>query len=127
MNFNENSRVKIPALLHFTRLGYSRRGVFLYKFLNDKFAYEAKRIDPKLAKAEKWEDSLRAYKPADYEMLLIQLGASTAQLKPEHFLSTLYGRQNEADFAKLLDKTLVDIAALTKSCAFKMPPRSTAR
>jgi type I restriction enzyme M protein len=86
--------------------------IFLYKFLNDKFAYEAKRIDPKLAKAAKWEDALRAYKPADYEMLLIQLGASTAQLKPEHFLSTLYGRQNEADFAKLLDKTLVDIAAL---------------
>ena len=25
--------------------------IYLYKFLNDKFAYEAKRIDPKLAKA----------------------------------------------------------------------------
>jgi type I restriction enzyme M protein len=86
--------------------------IFLYKFLNDKFAYEAKRIDPMLAKAAKWEDALRAYKKDDYEMLLAQLGGSTAQLRPEHFLTALYGRQNEADFAKLLDTTLVDIAAL---------------
>lgn len=86
--------------------------IFLYKFLNDKFAYEAKRIAPQLAKAAKWEDALRAYKPDAYELLLIQLGAGTAQLRPEHFLSTLYARQNEADFAKLLDSTLLDIAAI---------------
>jgi type I restriction enzyme M protein len=86
--------------------------IFLYKFLNDKFAYEAKRVAPKLAKAPKWEDALRAYSSADYEMLLIQLGAGTAQLRPEHFLSILYARQNEAEFAKLLDATLLDIAAI---------------
>ncbi len=86
--------------------------IFLYKFLNDKFAYEAKRIDPKLAQAQSWEDALRAYSPADYEMLLIQLGGSTAQLRPEHFLATLYGKQNNDDFATLLDTTLLDIAKL---------------
>ena len=32
--------------------------VFLYKFLNDKFAYEAKRINPALATADSWEDAL---------------------------------------------------------------------
>ena len=29
--------------------------VFLYKFLNDKFAHEVKKISPKLASAEKWD------------------------------------------------------------------------
>ena len=28
---------------------------FLYKFMNDKFGYEVKRKNPKLAKAESWE------------------------------------------------------------------------
>jgi type I restriction enzyme M protein len=84
--------------------------VFLYKFLNDKFAHEVKRIEPTLAHAKSWEDALRA-KPADeYELLLMQLGASTARLKPEHFLSTLWGKQNDKDFAATLDATLLDIA-----------------
>lgn len=29
--------------------------IFLYKFLNDKFAYEAKKIDEDVAAADKWE------------------------------------------------------------------------
>ncbi|MEY4570540.1 MAG: hypothetical protein RLZZ398_1979, partial [Verrucomicrobiota bacterium] len=86
--------------------------IFLYKFLNDKFAHEVKRIDPKLAKAASWEDALRKLKKADYEMLLMQLSDGTAQLRPEHFLSSLYARQNEDNFAKTLDATLLAIAAL---------------
>lgn len=86
--------------------------IFLYKFLNDKFAHEVKRIDPKLAKAASWEDALKKTKKADYEMLLMQLGDGTAQLRPEHFLSTLYAQQNEPNFAKILDSTLLSIAAL---------------
>jgi type I restriction enzyme M protein len=85
--------------------------VFLYKFLNDKFAYEAKQIDPSLATATSWEDALRAYSADDYDMLLAQLGGSTAQLQPEQFLSSLWNRQNEDGFAKILDNTLIDIAA----------------
>ena len=27
---------------------------FLYKFLNDKFAFEAKKVDPKLADEKRW-------------------------------------------------------------------------
>jgi type I restriction enzyme M protein len=84
--------------------------VFLYKFLNDKFAHEVKRIEPKLAKSESWEDDLRQMPADEYELLLMQLGASTARLKPEHFLSTLWGKQNDKDFAATLDATLLDIA-----------------
>ena len=69
--------------------------IFLYKFLNDKFAWEAKQIDPALAKAKSWEDALRAYTEPKYKMLLNRLGDGTAQLRPEHFLATLYGQQND--------------------------------
>jgi type I restriction enzyme M protein len=86
--------------------------VFLYKFLNDKFAHEVKRIEPALAKVDSWEDALRAKSPDDYELLLMQIGAETARLKPEHFLSSLWGKQNDKDFASTLDATLLDIAKL---------------
>ena len=89
--------------------------VFLYKFLNDKFAYEIKQIDPKLANAENWEETLNQYSDEEYEMLLLQLGADTAKLKPEHFISNLFDRQNESDFAKLFDDTLMDIAGINSN------------
>lgn len=84
--------------------------VFLYKFLNDKFAHEVKKIDPKLSKADNWEEAISSYDKDEYELLTLQLGADTAILKPEHFISYLYNRQNESDFAKLFDDTLRDIA-----------------
>lgn len=83
---------------------------FLYKFLNDKFAHEVKRIDPALAKAPSWEAALGKMKKADYEMLLMQLPPGTARLRPAQLLSALYARQNEDDFAKTLDATLLAIA-----------------
>ncbi|MFN9511677.1 MAG: class I SAM-dependent DNA methyltransferase, partial [Akkermansiaceae bacterium] len=86
--------------------------VFLYKFLNDKFAHEVKRIDPALAKADSWEEAISNKSKGDYEMLLMQLGASTARLKPEHFLSSLWKKQNDDNFANTLDRTLLDIATL---------------
>lgn len=84
--------------------------VFLYKFLNDKFVYEVKQIDKKVAKAENWEDPLREYSANDYEMLLMQLNESTARIKPEQFISSLFKRQNEPKFAEIFDNTLLDIA-----------------
>ena len=85
--------------------------VFLYKFLNDKFAHEIKRIEPALADVESWEDALSEKSDDDYELLMGQLGGSTARLQPEHFLSALWQQQNDDNFAKLLDDTLKDIAA----------------
>ena len=86
--------------------------VFLYKFLNDKFAYEIKKIEPKLAKDNDWQKSLKNYTASDYEMLLMQLSEGTAQLKPEHFISTLYHQQDQANFAELFDDVLLDIAII---------------
>ena len=84
--------------------------VFLYKFLNDKFAYEVKKIKPELAQADKWEEEISKLTDDDYEMILIQLNPDTARLKPQHFISTLFGKQNDSDFAKTFDDTLRDIA-----------------
>ena len=84
--------------------------VFLYKFLNDKFAFEAKKIRPALAQAENWEQAIASLSTDDLEMLQLQMGADTARLKPEHFIAHLFGRQNAPEFAKLFDDTLRDIA-----------------
>jgi len=83
---------------------------FLYKFLNDKFAFEAKKIDETIAKADKWEEALAALSEDDLEMLQLQIGPDTARLKPSHFINYLFSQQNAPDFAKLFDDTLMDIA-----------------
>lgn len=83
---------------------------FLYKFLNDKFAFEAKKLDENIADAESWEEALSAMGEDDLEMLQLQMPPDTARLKPAHFISFLFGQQNTADFAKLFDDTLMDIA-----------------
>lgn len=83
---------------------------FLYKFLNDKFAYEAKKVEPSLAEAEKWEDVLSNMSDDELEMLALQMPADTAILKPQHFISYLFSQQNEPDFSKLFDDTLRDIS-----------------
>ncbi|EID7716859.1 SAM-dependent DNA methyltransferase [Vibrio cholerae] len=85
--------------------------VFLYKFLNDKFAYEAKKIDEKIASAEKWEEALIEMSEEDLEMLQVQMGGDTALLKPHHFISHLFNQQDKPGFAQLFDDTLMDIAS----------------
>ena len=86
--------------------------VFLYKFLNDKFAHEVKQLEPKLANDDNWQDTLSNYKKDDYEMLLMQLSEGTAVIQPNHFIASLFHKQDEPDFAKLFDDTLLDIAKL---------------
>lgn len=84
--------------------------VFLYKFLNDKFIYEVKKLDAEIADADNVDEALRAYSADDYEMLMMKLGESTAQINPDQFISSLFTQQNEPNFADLFDKTLIDIA-----------------
>jgi type I restriction enzyme M protein len=83
---------------------------FLYKFLNDKFAYEVKQLNPNLEKAENWQKAIEQLSEEEYEMLTLQLSADTAVLQSHHFISHLFGIQNTSDFAKTFDDTLMDIA-----------------
>lgn len=84
--------------------------VFLYKFLNDKFAHEVKQLDKKLANAKSWEEEIKKKSKKEYDLLMLQLNENTARLKPEHFIATLFENQNKARFADLFDSTLTDIA-----------------
>ncbi|QLN77008.1 HsdM family class I SAM-dependent methyltransferase [Klebsiella grimontii] len=84
---------------------------FLYKFLNDKFAFEAKKVDKSIASAEKWEVALNQMNEELRDKLQLKMSADTARLKPHHFIQYLYNRQNEANFASTFDDTLMDIAA----------------
>ena len=84
--------------------------VFLYKFMNDKFVYETKKIDPKLKNSENWEEAIGKFSDEEYKMLLLKMSPSSAKLKKEHFLSYLHNRQNQEEFAKFFDDTLRDIS-----------------
>lgn len=86
--------------------------VFLYKFLNDKFLHEARKADKKLKNSENIEHDIQKMSKADYEYLLEKIGTSAAKLKKQHFISYLFNKQNEEDFATLFDNTLIEIADL---------------
>jgi len=86
--------------------------VFLYKFMNDKFFFEARFIENgKYAKAANIEETLKSMSDEEYDILLLNLSPDTAQLKREHFLSNLYNSQNRPEFAKLFDDTMRDLAS----------------
>ena len=84
--------------------------VFLYKFLNDKFGYEVKKLSIRLANAEKWEEEYTAMSEDEREDLLDSLSADIPKLYPEHLISTLWNQQTKGDFELIFDSTMVDIA-----------------
>lgn len=85
---------------------------FLYKFLNDKFIHEARQVVPSYAKmsSAEVEAALSALPKDAYELMLMDIGASTARLKQTHYISYLFNRKNQDGFHTLFDDTLVDIA-----------------
>ncbi|MEO8209879.1 MAG: class I SAM-dependent DNA methyltransferase [bacterium] len=86
--------------------------VFLYKFMNDKFGYEVKQIDPKLKNADNWEEVISKYSDKQYEMLLLRMNPDSAKLKRTHYLSYLFNNQDRDEFSKLFDDTLREIAMI---------------
>lgn len=84
--------------------------VFLYKFLNDKFRYAVKQEMPALAEAENFSKALRNLAEDDYQFLLAALDPNIPRLQPEHLISHLFLKQNDADFAKTFDDTLRQIS-----------------
>lgn len=87
--------------------------MFLYKFFNDKFGYEAKKdqiYGPRLASAEKWDAEYDTFTDEEVEDLFSYLPAAVPRLKPEHTLSHLYNSATQGDFSTMLDATLIDIA-----------------
>lgn len=85
--------------------------VFLYKFLNDKYVYELKQIDPALAAAEDFDVALNELSDDDLELLTMQISQDTAVFAPKNLLSRLFENQNKDNFATIFDETFLAVAS----------------
>lgn len=84
--------------------------VFLYKFLNDKFGYEIKKLRPEIAEARLWETAYAEMDEDDRLDLLDELSPDVPHLYPEHLISTLWNQQTKGEFDLIFDSTMKDIA-----------------
>lgn len=78
---------------------------FLYKFINDKFLYEAKKFN-----SNNSYESIMKMSDDDYEFLQMDLGNKSAKIKREDLIERLFNQQNEDGFSEIFDATLNDIA-----------------
>lgn len=84
--------------------------VFLYKYLNDKFGYEIKKLDKRIASADKWEITYSELSEDEREDLFDTMNPDVPRLNPEHLISHLWNQQAKGDFDIIFDQTMIDIA-----------------
>lgn len=89
--------------------------IFLYKYLNDKFIYETKRVAKELnensttKEVEKYLDFLS---PEQFSILTMRMGANVAKIQNSYRVSTLFNNQNSTipEFYELFDNALIGIS-----------------
>ncbi len=89
--------------------------IFLYKYLNDKFIYETKKVTKELnensttKEVEKYLDSLS---PEQFSILTMRMGANVAKIQNSYSVSTLFNNQNSTipEFYELFDNALIGIS-----------------
>lgn len=84
--------------------------VFLYKFLNDKFGYELKKVRPNLFSDNKWDTVYRSLSEDDRLDIFDEMSPDVPRLLPDHLIAFLWNQQTKGDFDLILDSTMVDIA-----------------
>ena len=84
--------------------------VFLYKFLNDKFGYEVKKISHKLTESDKWENTYAEMSEDEILDIFDEMSPDVPRLRPEHLIANLWNQQTKGDFDVLFDSTMQDIA-----------------
>lgn len=84
--------------------------IFLYKFLNDKFSYEVKKVSPVLKNAEQWEIVYAKMSEEDRQDIFDSLSSDIPHLHPEHLISYVWNQQAKGDFDLIFDSTMTDIA-----------------
>ena len=85
--------------------------VFLYKFFNDKFFVEVKKLQNFHSKTtSEVESILKKMSANELELLEMSLPPNVAILKPPQFISTLYNQQHKTDFHKIFDSALAEIS-----------------
>ena len=89
--------------------------IFLYKYLNDKFLCEIKRLADDLSKEATMRD-VEAYinniSVEDYSLLVIQKNPNVAKIRKEYLISYLFNNQNSStpEFYELFDNALEGIS-----------------
>lgn len=84
--------------------------VFLYKFVNDKFGFAVKQINPELAASNQWEQAYADMTEDDRLDIFDELSPDIPRLNPEHLISNLWNQQTKGDFDLIFDSTMTDIA-----------------
>ena len=89
--------------------------IFLYKYLNDKFIHEVKRVNKSFNEnttVKEVEQYLNNIEPKDYQLLTMKMNPNVAKIQKEYMISYLYNNQNvtEPDFYSLFDKALLGIS-----------------
>lgn len=82
---------------------------FLYKFLNDKFLHELRRLDC-FNSEDDVEAAYEAMDEDERELELVDLPAGTAIVRPEYLIPYLFNRKNKDGFALMFDEALLGIA-----------------
>lgn len=93
--------------------------VFLYKFLNDKFIAEAKRVWEPLQQADDIWSYLDSMSDDDYDQMC-DLMHGTVELRKNHLIPFLAKHQNESNFAELFDATFEQIASNNRDVFYIM-------
>ncbi|MBX3163671.1 MAG: SAM-dependent DNA methyltransferase [Bacteroidetes bacterium] len=85
---------------------------FLYKYMNDKFTYEAKLANDTLAKAKNFQEAYEKLSDDKRKFLTARIGNKAPKLQPEHLITYLFNNQSKSNFAeKFFDGTLRNINA----------------
>lgn len=89
--------------------------IFLYKYLNDKFIHEVRRVDKKFnndSTIKEVEEYLSKIEPKDYSLLLMRMNPNVAKIKKEYMISYLFNNQNtnHPEFYELFDRALLGIS-----------------
>ena len=84
--------------------------VFLYKFINDKFGYEVKKKNKKLAYAKNWEIEYKNLSADERDDIIDSFDETMPVLYPEHLIFNLWNQQNKGDFDYIFDRTMIEIA-----------------
>lgn len=84
--------------------------IFLYKFINDKFKFEAKKVNKKLNDANNFQQALTNLDEEESKFLIARIGNKAPKLKATQTIPYLHDRMNGGDFAKLFDDTLREIS-----------------
>lgn len=89
--------------------------IFLYKYLNDKFIHEVKRVSKDFdsnTPVKEVEQYLNKIEPKDYQLLTMKMSPNVARIKKEYMISYLYNNQNvtEPEFYTLFDNALLGIS-----------------